>query len=132
MLKRCLAKLRGHLRRWVVHELTIGTKDISSIASLLLVWVSAVSLMRLRRPWRRRRRPELRHCRDMLRYGMMQRGRLPVICALHGRCDARSAKKTVFRGREGRECERSVVMTMLKMCRLLELAEELATLLCGF
>ncbi len=52
-----LAKLRSDLRCRVVHELAIGTKDIASIASLLLVRIAAVPLLRLRRAGGRRRRP---------------------------------------------------------------------------
>ena len=85
MFKGRLPKLRGHLRRGIVHELPIGAKDVARRAALLLVGRPAVALlMRLRRAGRRRRRPQLGHCGNVLRHGVVQRGRLPVRRPLHG------------------------------------------------
>lgn len=112
VLERGLAKLRSNLRCGIVHELAIGTKDIASIASLLLVRVAAVSLLRLRGARRRRRRPQLRNCRNVLRHRVVQRGRLPVICSLHGRCGCR---RVAGEGIDSQERRRKVVRVGIRM-----------------
>lgn len=81
-----LANLGGNLGRRIVHELSVGAKDVAGRGALLLVGRAAAIalLLRLRRAWRRRRRAELGDRRDVLRHRVVQRGRLPVRRPLHG------------------------------------------------
>jgi hypothetical protein len=62
LLESGLAKLCCHLRRRVVHELSVGAKHIPTRTALLLVWIPANAiavllgvLLRLRGAWRGRR-----------------------------------------------------------------------------
>lgn len=91
VLESSLAKLSGDLSGGIIHKLAIGAKDVARAATLLLIGIAAVALLRLRGAWRRGRRSELRHRRYVLRYGVVQRGRLPVVGALHGRFESYTA-----------------------------------------
>lgn len=102
MFEGSLSKLCGNLRRRIVHELAIRPKDIACVgALLLLIGIAAVPLLRLRGARRRGRRSELRDRRDVLRHGMVQRGRLPVICSLHGGIETSAAAQMVGVGGNG-------------------------------
>ncbi len=84
VLERRLAKLGRDLGGGIIHKLAVGAKDVAGAgAALLLIGIAAVAL-RLRGARRRGRGPELRHRRYVLRHGMVQRGRLPVVGSLHG------------------------------------------------
>lgn len=73
-----LAKLRCHLRCGIVHELSVRAEYVPARAALLLVRTATVALLRLRLRHGRRGRAQLGNRRDMLGYGVVQGGRLPV------------------------------------------------------
>ncbi len=104
VLESSLAKLSSDLGGRIIHELAIGAKDVARAATLLLIGIAAVTLLRLRGAWRRGRRSELRYRRYVLRHGVVQRGRLPVVGALHGEFES----YTMGRGRWRTECETRV------------------------
>jgi uncharacterized protein YjeT (DUF2065 family) len=99
----------GDLGRRVVHEVAILPKHIGALAGLaLLVWIAIGALcLRLRRR-RRRGGSKLWDCRDVLRHWMVQRGRGPVVLALHasrdggGRCGGVARLEWWIGGERGR------------------------------
>lgn len=71
-----LSELGCNLGGGIVHELAVGAEDVPACAALLLIRIprrvaSIALLLRLGTPGRRRRRPKLRHGRDVLRDGVM-------------------------------------------------------------
>jgi hypothetical protein len=89
MLESGLTELAGYLRGRIVHEVAVLPKYIvrgtgTSAGGLLLVGAGAVAvLVRLLLRDGRRRRPELRDRRDVLRDWVVEGRRLPVCRSLH-------------------------------------------------
>lgn len=70
----CLSDLEAHLRRRVCYEISICAESIPTLRGLLLlVWISIAALVLLLLRHGRGRWSELRNCRDVLWYRVMER-----------------------------------------------------------